>query len=321
MHEQFIIRTFQPETQLVIDRANTIIAEYQSAGFVLTLRQLYYQFVARDLLANTPQSYDRLGSIINDGRMAGDIDWAAIEDRTRSLRDYLTFHTPADAVRYAAERYLEPVWDNQPCYIEVWPEKDALVGVVEPACNRWRVPYFACRGYVSQSAMYEAGKRLADRVDRGQQVIILHLGDHDPSGIDMTRDVTERLHLMSFGMVPPGDEPDEGLLSQIEVHRIALNMDQVRRYNPPPNPTKESDGRSGFKKDGSVTPGSYGDLYGRSSWELDALDPKVIDQLIDNEVRRHLDDDRWDEDIAAEKANRKIMNTKADDIEKEQDGE
>lgn len=306
MHEQFINRTFRPETALVIAQANQIIAEYQKAGFTLTLRQLYYQFVSRDLLPNRAQAYDRLGSIINDGRMAGDIDWDAIEDRTRRLRDYETFTSAAEAARSVAKHYIEPLWDAQPIYCEVWIEKDALIGVIEPVCNRWRIPYFACRGYASQSEMYVAGKRLADRVDRGQEVVIMHLGDHDASGIDMTRDNRERLHLFAAGMPYDGDELDESYTDKIDIRRLALNMDQVRRYNPPPNPAKESDGRTA----------AYKIAYGTSSsWELDALDPKVIDKLIDNEVRNLLDDDAWTESVAQEKAARQLLLDAADKME------
>jgi hypothetical protein len=305
MFEQFINRNFSPASQQVIDAANGIIREYQQAGFTLTLRQLYYQFVSRDMLANKQSEYKRLGSIINDGRLAGEIDWDAIEDRTRHLREYSTFDSPADAARETAKQYLENLWDAQPTYAEVWIEKDALLGVIEPVCGRWRLPHFACRGYASQSELYVAGKRLAERVDRGQSVVIFHLGDHDPSGIDMTRDNRDRLHLFAAGQPYEGDELDEAYTEQIEVVRLALNMDQVRQYNPPPNPAKDTDGRAA----------GYKDLYGSSSWELDALDPKVIDKIIDGAVRSIVDPDRWDDSVAAEKANRRKLLDAADAME------
>jgi hypothetical protein len=275
--ELFIERRFSRESLALIERANEIISDYQSQGFTLTLRQLYYQFVSRDLLPNKQSEYKRLGSVINDARLAGLIDWEAIEDRTRNLHELATWATPNDLLDAAAQQYRSNLWDDQEYRVEIWLEKEALVGVIEPACDRWRVPYFACRGYTSQSEQWRAGKRLSTHCDRGQRVLILHLGDHDPSGIDMTRDNADRLAM--FAQLGDLALPDDVL----EVRRIALNMDQVRRYRPPPNPAKLTDSRFG----------GYAAKFGEKSWELDALSPTVIDQLIENEIRSVLDFDKW----------------------------
>lgn len=149
--EAFIERRFSEGSSALIKRANTIIAQYQDQGFTLTLRQLYYQFVSRDLLQNKQTEYKRLGSIINDARLAGLIDWSAIEDRTRNVRAVSTWDDPAQIVSAVAEQYKEDVWDSQDWRPEIWIEKDALIGVIEPVCERHRVPYFACRGYFPRS--------------------------------------------------------------------------------------------------------------------------------------------------------------------------
>lgn len=254
----YIRKRFQSETLDLIDTANAIIEEYETAGYQLTLRQLYYQFVARDLLPNTDRSYDRLGSIVSDARLAGLIDWLAIEDRTRFLRGLNTWNGPGEVVRDAAERYHVDWWQDQPTRPEVWIEKDALVGVIERPCQKWDTDYFACRGYVSQSEMWVAGMRILGRWRKHKQAtIIYHLGDHDPSGIDMTRDIEERLMMFTEG--------------NVEVRRLALNMDQVEQYGPPPNPAKLSDARAR----------AYVEQYGSQSWELDALEPRVIGDLVE----------------------------------------
>lgn len=282
-HEAFISRVFRPNSMAIIEQANDIIQDYADQGFTLTLRQLYYQFVARDLIANKQTEYKRLGSIINDARLAGLIDWDAIEDRTRNIRKVNTWDDPQSIVSAVAQQYKEDLWASQCNVVEVWIEKDALIGVVEPVCNRWRVPYFACRGYSSQSEQYAAGKRFERILIEGRRPIVLHLGDHDPSGIDMTRDNRERLTTFAH--------------DDVEVRRLALNYDQVRRFRPPPNPAKETDSRSG----------QYRALYGNSSWELDALDPRTIDTLIDDEIRSLLDMTAWDEAKRAERRNRNII--------------
>jgi hypothetical protein len=268
--ERFIERTFKDDTLAVIDLANGIIRQYRDQGFTLTLRQLYYQFVARGLLQNRQQEYKRLGSIVNDGRLAGLIDWAAIEDRTRNVEKPNTWDDPSSVLSAVASQYKEDLWADQPSRPEVWIEKDALVGVIEPACERWRMSYLACRGYVSQSEAYSAGKRFEAMMRRDQQrPIVLHLGDHDPSGMDMTNDNTNRLAMFAR--------------QGVKVIRLALNWNQIEQYNPPPNPAKETDSRSG----------PYMLQYGESSWELDALEPTVIDRLIDDAVREIVDLERW----------------------------
>jgi hypothetical protein len=128
--EAFISRDFKDGSLAIIDAANIIIAEYEAAGFTLTLRQLYYQFVSRDLIENKQTEYKRLGSIINDARLAGLIDWSAIEDRTRNVRTVTTWTEPAEIVKAVAAQYKEDLWDSQDHRVEVWVEKDALLGVI-----------------------------------------------------------------------------------------------------------------------------------------------------------------------------------------------
>jgi hypothetical protein len=282
--ETFISKKFHAATVTVIEQANAIIAEYEDQGFSLTLRQLYYQFVARGLIKNTVSEYKRLGVIVNDGRLAGVIDWDAIEDRTRELERYRSFVDPADAVEETARYYCEDPWQSQSYRPEVWIEKDALIGVIEGVCSDFHLPHFACRGNVSQSEQYKAGKRFARYLAGGLTPIVLHLGDHDPSGLDMTRDNRERLAMFA------GEE--------IEVRRIALNMNQVRQYRPPPNPAKETDTRFS----------AYVENYGtEQSWELDALAPNVIADLIRAEIEKLIDHSKWRKAEAKSRDNRAIL--------------
>mgnify|MGYP001060469382 FL=1 len=255
---------FRQSSLDLIDLVNKVIGEYSSQGYELTLRQAYYQLVARGYIPNNERSYKNIGSLINDGRLAGLIDWNAITDRTRNLRKNGHWDTPAEVIHSAKYSYLLDKWEGQPDYVEVWVEKDALVDVVGQACGPLDVPYFSCRGYTSQSEMWGAAQRFIRQADREHRIII-HLGDHDPSGIDMTRDIQERLEL--FG-------------ADVEVKRVALTMEQIQAYNPPPNPAKVTDSRCG----------KYIDQYGNESWELDALEPKVITDLISEWVTLYRDD-------------------------------
>uniref|UniRef100_A0A6M3J0V0 Uncharacterized protein n=1 Tax=viral metagenome TaxID=1070528 RepID=A0A6M3J0V0_9ZZZZ len=265
----YIEKLFRPETLQVINSANEIIEEYQADGLNLTLRQLYYQFVARGLIKNEQAEYKRIGSIVNDARLAGKMDWSAIEDRTRNLIRNSHWTNPGEIIRAASRGFRLDHWDGQLHYIEVWIEKEALIGVIQKICEGLDVNYFACKGYVSQSEMWSASQRILDQYDNGRNTIIVHLGDHDPSGIDMTRDVLDRLNLFVKQEIYDG----------IIVKRIALNMDQILQYNPPSNPAKLSDSRS---KD-------YISKHGNESWELDALEPRVLRDLIENTVSFYRD--------------------------------
>lgn len=281
----YVPKKFQAETLGVIKTANQILEDYASQGFSMTLRQLYYQFVSRDLIPNSDASYDRLGSIISDARLAGLVSWDHLEDRDRNLMGLSSYNSPQGMIRQriSPEDYRRDLWADQPMRPEVWVEKKAMEDVVGQICSRLRVDFFACKGYVSQSEQYRAGLRLRDYVMRGQQPIVLHLGDHDPSGIDMTRDNGARLSM--FAGTP------------VQVVRLALNMNQVERYRPPPNPAKKKDSR--FL--------DYQRLYGDESWELDALNPPVIQSLIEENVMRLRDKKKWDEALRDESLERQEL--------------
>lgn len=258
-----------------IARANTIVAEYAAQGFSLTLRQLYYQHVARGLIPNNDKEYKRLGELISEGRLAGLVDWDAIVDRTRNLVSLSHWSSPGAIVESCAEQFRYDLWADQPYRPEVWIEKDALVGVIDGVCQTLDVPFFSCRGYTSQSEMHGAAMRLARYARRGQTPIIFHLGDHDPSGRDMSRDIADRLELFMGGL---------------ELRRLALNWDQIQQFSPPPNPAKITDSRAA----------GYIAEFGGESWELDALEPAVLAGLIQDAVLSVRDDGIWDRSIQSQ---------------------
>lgn len=276
-----------PNSQKKIDRINQIIAEYAAKGYSLTLRQVYYQLVARDIIPNTEKSYKNLGNLLNEGRLCGLISWQAIEDRTRNLEGLQHWDNPGQIIRATAHSYKLDRWENQDYRIEIWVEKDALKDIVSRAANKLDLPYFSCRGYVSQSEMWGAARRLLQTSDNRRPVII-HLGDHDPSGRDMSRDIVERLEL--FGLDPL-------------FHRIALNKNQIEEFKPPPNPTKLTDSRAK----------GYIAEFGHQSWELDALAPEVIDKLITEAVKPYMDVNETERVQAKEEQGRILLDRIASD--------
>lgn len=173
---------FRGKSLELINLVNQVINEYKNQGYELTLRQTYYQLVARGYIPNNERSYKNIGNLINDGRLAGLIDWYSIVDRTRNLRGNSHWGKPEDVIASARYSYLLNKWDGQPNYVEVWVEKDALVDIVGQACIPLDTPYFSCRGYTSQSEMWSAAQRFIDQSYR-DNCYIIHLGDHDPSHV------------------------------------------------------------------------------------------------------------------------------------------
>ena len=269
MKQKFTEKSFSDVSESLIAQINTILDSYGADGYVLSLRQLYYQLVSRDMIVNTLRSYKRIVDIVTNARLAGRIDWSMITDRGRSTAINSHWNNPAEIIRACADQYAIDKWATQPNYVEVEVEKDALSGILEPVCRELDVAFAANKGYSSISAMYVAGRRLRGHGAAGKHVHILYLGDHDPSGIDMTRDVTDRLGMFSA--------------IDITVQRLALNYSQVKELNPPENPAKESDSRYA----------GYAAEFGESSWELDAIEPRALAELVRSAVLALRDENLW----------------------------
>jgi len=350
MKRRYAHKTFASAHLAIIEQANRVIEQRRSEGFSsMTLREIYYQFIAHDLFPddrrwlwennkwvrdkdgsnpnstkNAQPNYKWLGQILVDARMAGLIDWNRMADNVRSasLRGG-GWRDPAHYAESIGTDYARNTSSVQDVWIEVWVEKDAQVGIVDSIVREWRISSFACRGNVSSSAIYQAGLRLADKIQAGKRVVILHLGDHDPNGIDMSRDNEDRLRqmiLVNLGVDPlevadcaaledPGDE-EWGFLwedaTTVEdpflFRRIGLNMDQIREFNPPPSPAKITDSRAR----------GYIERFGEDSWELDALTPAAMREIITANVLEFFDLDAFREVLDEEEIERNQLTSIAD---------
>jgi hypothetical protein len=279
MEQKFKDIKFGAASLAKIEQVNGIISEFSGKGYSLTLRQLYYQFVARGL-PNNQSEYKRLGDLVSKGRWAGRIDWSAIEDRTRNLQGRTDgLSDPQSIIESAGYGYTEDLWGGgQDHYVEVWIEKEALVGVISSVCSDWRVPYFASRGYNSDSEAYAAARRFKGEIGRGIRPVIFYLGDHDPSGLQMDADHFERLGQLSG--------------YAIDFRRLALTKEQIEEYDLPPNLVKDTDSRSA----------GYEEEHGDGCWELDALDPSIISGSVDQGIRSVIDLEQWEKGLAYEEA-------------------
>jgi len=335
LREFFEPTQLSSESRELVTTMNRILRNYQSQGYDLSLRQLYYQLVSRNIITNEEKSYKRIGSILSDARLAGLVDWSMIVDRGRECVQNSHWDSPASIVDACANQFRFDTWQDQPWHIEVMVEKQALEGVLEPVCRRLDIPFTANKGYSSSSAMHEAGKRMKSKLDTGRNICVIYLGDHDPSGIDMSRDVEDRLKIFAgYRFWAPTKDEDEdpefyrkaketlnaryftrylndaydGL--EFKVERAALNMDQIDEYNPPPNPAKITDSRAE----------SYIRKFGNESWELDALEPSVLAGLVEKLVEQYRDDNLYDEALTRQDEAREKIKNVAAKLEQDEEG-
>jgi hypothetical protein len=281
MIELFRKTKFRPDSIAKINKMVEIVEEYQEQGLRLTARQLYYQFVSRDFIPNTPAEYKKLTSLLADARYAGLIDWDAIEDRGRQPETPADWDNIGELVESALRSYRLPRWRGQGKHVELWVEKQALAGVLWPLASRYHTTLMVNKGYSSASAMYESARRIKQAGE--PENIIFYLGDHDPSGEDMVRDIEDRLV--------------EFEVEDLTVTKIALNMAQIKQYNPPPNPAKMTDSRAV----------AYVAKFGDQSWEVDALPPNVLVQLIRDAFDQEIDTETMDAIKAREQHDKEAL--------------
>lgn len=267
-----------PKNKETLETINSIIEEYRKEGYKLTLRQLYYQLVSRDVIPNKQSEYAKLSTILTKGRMVGIVDWDAIEDRLRVPNKAPSWEDPAEIIEVCAKQYRKDRLEDQTVYIEAWVEKDALSGVLKRVTNKYGIHLMVNRGYSSTSAMHDSYERFKQAWEEGKTVHILYLGDHDPSGIDMIRDIRERTAEFARG-----DGNAYEFENLWDINRIALTGKQIKKYNPPPNPTKLTDPRAKW----------YMERYGNTCWEVDALNPKILNELLDENIEKLINYDNY----------------------------
>jgi hypothetical protein len=328
------VRYWAADKAEVVAHIVSIVNTYSRKGYVLTLRQLHYQLVSRNWIINHDTAYKKLGSILDDCRYAGVIDWSAIEDRGRV--PYLPYYADdaAEAVEDITASFRINRQEGQTNYVELWTEKDALSGILKRTTEKYHVQLVVNKGYTSSSAIYGAYERVVERILNGQKVTILYFGDHDPSGLDMIRDIRDRLRFFLsrgdtlranerfnslvedwwinsgndiYGLVSMkfceesvlklmNDDDNEGLFDDFNAGKVAyylfynelftvraigLTMDQIEEHLLPPNPTKMTDSRAA----------NYVKEFGRTCWEVDALNPETLTEIVEYNITQQINMD------------------------------
>ena len=253
----------------VVKAINQILARYEMP---ITIRTIYYQLVSGLIIPNTIKSYKNYNRIAVKGRREGLIDTSRIVDSSKPLIKTSSWINPLDFIQTVKCAYKKSIWDNQPEYVEVWIEKDALSCIIEPTTSAFDCYLAVGRGYQSLSNKNEAKERFEEMPEK--QKTILYFGDFDPTGLDISRDITAEFI-------------DDG----VKVERIALNEKQVRDYNLPPILTKPTDSRTA----------KHIEQYGNVAVELDALPPNMLTKLCKDAIMSHLDISAFNETKEQEK--------------------
>lgn len=284
---QPIYESWQPkaDTIALVARAADVIDNYHAQGYKLTLRQLYYQLVAANVIPNTQRQYARLSQVMTKARWAGLVDMDCLYDPGREPERPRMWSSPKSILTASAKQYTSDLWRNAQTRVELWAEKDAVASVLKPVAARYQVTYQSARGFMGLGAMADAAKRMNRYGEEGHEFVrIIYCGDHDSSGQEIPRVVQRQMDRM-------------GLPCYVDVDVVALTSAQIDEYNPPPQPAKSTDARTA----------AYIEEHGHDDvWELDALRPDVLDNIASEAIIGFLPDD-WDELRAADQVDRDRM--------------
>jgi len=282
---------WETHAETLTEQITEIVDYYESIDIKLTNRQLYYQLVGKDYIPNYQEVYKRICVFLTDLRYAGKIDWSSIEDKARVPKKHPEWDNLSDIIKSATYSYRLPRWSDQDYYIEMYCEKEAGINVLETISRKYHMHFGFNKGYSSASAMYDLAFRIGYQLkDKGKLPIILYFGDHDPSGLDMVRDIRDRIEeFLTKG--------DTYIVPDFEVVPVSLSMDQVKKYKLPPNPAKITDPRAKW----------YIKEHGEVSWELDAIDAIELRKIAEDAVLEYIDMKKYDAWIRKEKKQIKAL--------------
>lgn len=303
-----------------------ICEEYLDGGYTLTLRQLYYQLISKDAIPNHDKVYKKLSSIKDEIIYSGGVDWSVFEDRGRV--PFLPYYEEdvKSALEYTAKHYRIDRQKNQNTIVEVWTEKDAISSILKKITRHYGVRISVNKGYTSTTAIKGAYDRFIEAINEGKKVKILYFGDHDPSGLDMIRDINDRLlNMFCTGeqfdtslfdkMVFDSDTEEEGELfdewTKIhnkeyprEVDLSKMTIEELKKYNYLPffkmffevvpvgltmEQIKRYNPPHNPAKITDPRAKEYIKKFGEVSWEVDALTPQVMEGIVKSGIEQFID--------------------------------
>lgn len=276
---------------------NSILYEFAAQGYIMTLRQLKYQLIARNYIENTKKDHGKLYDLADKGRMGGLIDWDLIEDRTRLPHKIPNVKDISEALKETAKYHRLDRTKNQSVYIELWAEKNAIAEIIKEESEYYDIVLQIGNGYSSKTAIYRGFKRFQKAQNEGKKIYLLYLGDHDPSGKDMVEAFKKTFN--DFKINP-------------DVNVIGIIKEQVIKYKLPHNTVKT-------KKAGNKDPRAekYREEEGNKSWEVDALSPTILHKVVSTAIKKLIDMDLFEKQLEREELDKEELQKIADKYEEE----
>jgi hypothetical protein len=254
----------------------------------MTIRQLFYRLVSNGTINNCLADYQRVSKAMTKARDDERVPYDWIVDRSRATyrsQSWKDLSQLGDVLEKTLLGYRRDYWQDQPHHLEIWCEKDAVTGSIDEVREEYGLTVEAIRGFNSTSNIVTAATRLLQKKQEGKKITIFYLGDWDPSGKDIERDLNDRLHKYHLGGI---------VLDDIELRRLAIFQSDITKFKLPPLKVKPNDPRAnGFL-------GKHGDR----AVELDALPPTELRARLKDAIEDVIDHDAWDRALVVEKAQR-----------------
>jgi hypothetical protein len=269
----------QKQSLELLTQVQEIINSYD---FALTLRQIYYQLVARQIILNEQRYYKKLSRLCVAGRDEGILPEEGFADRLRAVDKLGSWPDLNEFMQTVKRSYRKDKWQNQDNYLEIWTEKDALRSVLTEITYQYDVALMVTRGQLSRTEVYRTAGRYKAQSDK--KCHLYYCGDFDPSGLSIYDSIKKRV--MDFGVF-------------INFERIALTQEQIEKYQLPSDPAKQSD--PNYNK--------FVNIYGSDMVvELDSLPPDVLRKIIEDCILQNIDEGHLMRILRKEKTERGRLN-------------
>jgi hypothetical protein len=271
---------FNVQTRGLLQFCVELTDRYVREGLVCSVRHAFYKAAVAGVIQKSDADYQKVSTVMTNGRWAGLIDWDVVVDESREPSTWASWESAEACATEALDQFRLDRWQGQACYVEIWVEKVAVKANLEDIAAEHHVTLQPGRGNCSTSGVYRAARRFNRHHSAGRRPIILYLGDHDPLGLHFPGEVTERIG--RFGLHP-------------EVRRLAVNFDQVETFGILSHPVKAK-GKTAEKRIFA----EYLAKYGNEAWELDAFEPRDLQDLVRAELAKLIDAERLAEVVAEE---------------------
>jgi hypothetical protein len=241
----------------------------------------YKLFTAGLIPSMATGEMQRVYRLLKEAREQDIIPWGWIVDESRQLERVSSWDDPEQYARCVINSYRRDYWDQQPVRLEVWSEKGTIRGVLKHVLDEYGVGFRVMHGFASATAVYDAAQG-----DDGRELIVLYVGDWDPSGLCMSeQDLPERLSRYDG--------------EHVVLKRIALTRDQLAGLPSFPAADKKKDKRyKWFVKN-----------FGNQCWEVDALDPNALRACVEDKILEHIEPVAWKRCKVVERAERESLRT------------